>query len=99
MILPVIMLAVVFTQQKIQANNTTVLNFAVQKSLKINFNNSIKYCKTKNIANNGAFEFCMKTYIQQKSIADYNTLMKILNYCGATTKTEYDKWVCISAKM
>ena len=75
------------------------LNITVSKSLKTNFKNGIDYCKTQNIAQNGAFENCVKTYIKQNSVTDYNILIKIFEYCNMTTKTEYDKWDCLGSKI
>ena len=75
------------------------LNITVPKSLKTNFKNGIDYCKTQNIAQNGAFENCVKTYIKQNSVTDYNILIKIFEYCNMTTKTEYDKWDCLGSKI
>lgn len=75
------------------------LNITVPKSLKTNFKNGIDYCKTQNIAQNGAFENCVKTYIKQNSVTDYNILIKIFEYCNMTTKTEYDKWACLESKI
>jgi len=75
------------------------LNITVPKSLKTNLKNGIDYCKTQNIAQNGAFENCVKTYIKQNSATDYNILIKIFEYCNMTTKTEYDKWDCLGSKI
>lgn len=75
------------------------LNITVPKSLKTNFKNGIDYCKTQNIAQNGAFENCVKTYIKQNPVTDYNILIKIFEYCNMITKTEYDKWDCLESKI
>lgn len=71
------------------------LKYKTSKSLKIKYKDSIEYCKTLHIAQTGAFEACMQNYIYQKSVKDYEHLVKISDYCTQKTPTEYDRWVCI----
>ena len=57
------------------------LNITVPKSLKINFKNGTNYCKTQNIAQNGAFENCVLYYIYERSRKDHEIILKINTYC------------------
>lgn len=67
----------------------------IPESLKINYKESLEYCKTLNIAQTGAIEACMQDYIYKKSNTDYELLVKISNYCTKNTPTEYDRWRCM----
>ena len=67
----------------------------IPESLKINYKESLEYCKTLNIAQTGAIEACMQDYIYKKSNTDYELLVKISDYCAQNTSTEYDRWRCM----
>lgn len=66
----------------------------IPETLKINYKESLKYCKTLNIAQTGAIEACMQDYIYKKSNTDYELLVKISDFCAKNTSTEYDRWRC-----
>lgn len=71
------------------------LNIAVPKSLKINFKNGTNYCKTQNIAQNGAFETCVLDYIYERNRAYYEIIQKINTYCDKITTNECDRRNCV----
>jgi len=71
------------------------LYIRIPKSLKINFKNSIYYCKAQNIAQNGAFENCVLYYIYERSKTDHAIILKINTYCDKTTTNECDRRNCI----
>lgn len=71
------------------------LYIRISKSLKINFKNGIDYCKTQNIAQNGAFENCVLYYIYERSKTDHAIILKINTYCDKTTSNECDRRNCI----
>ena len=71
------------------------LNTNIPKSLKINFKNGIDYCKTQNIAQNGAFENCVLYYIYERSKSDNAIILKINTYCDETTSNECDRRNCV----
>lgn len=71
------------------------LNITVPKSLKINFKNGTNYCKTQNIAQNGAFENCVLYYIYERSRKDHEIILKINTYCAKTTTNECDRRNCV----
>ena len=75
------------------------LNIAVPKSLKINFKNGTNYCKTQNIAQNGAFENCVLNYIYERNKKDHETILKINTYCSRTTTNECDRRNCVEEYM
>lgn len=64
-------------------------------SLKINYKDSLEYCKTLNLAQTSAIEACMQDYIYKKSNTDYELLVKISDYCAQNTSAEYDRWRCM----
>ena len=71
------------------------LNINIPTSLKINFKNSIYYCKAQNIAQNGAFENCVLYYIYERSKTDYGIILNINTYCSKTTTNECDRRNCV----
>jgi hypothetical protein len=71
------------------------LNITVPKSLKTNFKNGIDYCKTQNIAQNGAFETCILDYIYERNRAYYEIILKINTYCDKITTNECDRRNCV----
>lgn len=71
----------------------------IPESLKINYKDSLEYCKTLNLAQTGAIEACMQDYIYKKSNTDYELLVKISDYCTKTTSTEYDRWRCLDKSL
>ena len=75
------------------------LNTNIPKSLKINFKNSIYYCKAQNIAQNGAFENCVLYYIYERSKSDHAIILKINTYCDKTTSNECDRRNCVEKYM
>jgi hypothetical protein len=78
-------------------NEVTVesLDIVVPESLKINFKNGTDYCKTQNIAQNGAFEICVLYYIYERSKTDHEIILKINTYCDKTTTNECDRRNCV----
>ena len=75
------------------------LDITVPKSLKINFQNGTDYCKTQNIAQNGAFESCVLDYIYERNKKDHETILKINTYCSRTTTNECDRRNCVEKYM
>lgn len=71
------------------------LDINIPTSLKTNFKNGIDYCKTQNIAQNGAFENCVLYYIYKRSKSDHAIILKINTYCDKTTPSECDRRNCI----
>ncbi len=75
------------------------LDINIPTSLKTNFKNGIDYCKTQNIAQNGAFENCVLYYIYQRSKSDHAIILKINTYCDETTSNECDRRNCVGKYM
>lgn len=71
------------------------LNIIVPESLKTNFKKGTEYCKTQNIAQNGAFENCVLDYIYGHNKNDHETILKINTYCDKTTTNECDRRNCV----
>lgn len=71
------------------------LNITVPESLKTNFKKGTDYCKTQNIAQNGAFEICVLYYIYERSKKDHEIILKINTYCFRTTTNECDRRNCV----
>jgi len=71
------------------------LDINIPTSLKTNFKNGIDYCKTQNIAQNGAFENCVLYYIYERSKSDHAIILKINTYCDTTTSNECDRRNCV----
>lgn len=76
-----------------------ILNITVPESLTVNFKNGVHYCKTQNIAQNGAFENCVLGYIYQHNKSDYKILLKINTYCYKTTNNECARRNCLEKFM
>ena len=71
------------------------LDIIVPNSLKTNFINGTNYCKTQNIAQNGAFENCVLYYIYERSKTDHGIILNINTYCSKTTTNECDRRNCV----
>lgn len=91
------------TNQNIQHDIATVLSVEEDRikklpsteTIKTTFLNSIEYCNTLHIAQNGAYESCILDYIYKQSKEDYKLLMDIRKYCYEITDTEYERRKCI----
>ena len=94
----IILVILIFLSCKYKKDNIEFLHrFDISKSLKTSFSESIDYCNTFHIAQNGAYESCMFEYIYNHSKEEYKLLMKIRKYCYETTDTEYDRRHCIDS--
>ena len=71
------------------------LDINIPTYLKTNFKNGIDYCKTQNIAQNGAFENCVLYYIYERSKTDHGIILNINTYCSKTTTNECYRRNCI----
>ena len=79
--------------------NVEPLNIEIPKSLKTNFKKGTDYCKTQNIAQNGAFETCVLYYIYERNKKDHEIILKLNTYCSKTTTNECDRRNCVEQYM
>ncbi len=75
------------------------LKISVPKSLKINYKNGTDYCTAQNIAQNGAFENCVRGYIYERNKKDHEIILKINTYCNKITTNECDRRNCVEKYM